>query len=226
MTRARKRPTREDVTSADLDRAIRLMEIRSRREATGLFAGNYVSAFRGGGLEFEESRPYVPGDDVRSIDWVTTARSGEPYVKCFREERNHTLVFALDTSASMAFGSAGASKAAFATRAIALLAAAAARAGDRTALHVFGPDARRHIPAGRGRAHTWHLIRAAALAAAKPAGAIRLATGLGSLRSDVVHRPTVVVLSDFRDADPEEDSPGAGSLRAALLDLARRPWRW
>jgi len=122
----------------------------------------------------------------------------------------------------MAFGSAGASKAAFATRAIALLAAAAARAGARTARQVFGPDARRHIPAGRGRAHTWHLIRAAALAAAKPAGAIRLATGLGSLRSDVVHRPTVVVLSDFRDADPEEDSPGAGSLRAALLDLARR----
>jgi len=212
----------EGVTSADLDRAIRLLAIRSRREATGLFAGNYASAFRGGGLEFEESRPYVPGDDVRSIDWVTTARSGEPYVKCFREERNHTLAFALDTSASMRFGSGGVSKVAFATRSLALLAAAAARAGDRTALVLFDETVHRQIAAGRGRAHTWNLIRAAALAAARPSGGTNLRSGLQALRSSMGHRPTIIVLSDFRDADPEEDSGSAAALRRALFDLAQR----
>jgi uncharacterized protein (DUF58 family) len=64
-----------DVTTKDLARAARLLAVRSRREATGIFAGNYASAFRGGGLEFEESRPYVAGDDVRNIDWIATART-------------------------------------------------------------------------------------------------------------------------------------------------------
>ena len=76
------------VSSEALARAVRLLRVRSRCEATGLFAGNYTSAFRGGGLEFDESRPYVPGDDVRNIDWNATARSVEPFVKIFREERN------------------------------------------------------------------------------------------------------------------------------------------
>ena len=89
------------VSTDDLARAARLLVVRSRREATGLFSGNYVSAFRGGGLEFDESRPYVPGDDVRSIDWNATARHGETFVKQFREERDQTLHFALDVSASM-----------------------------------------------------------------------------------------------------------------------------
>ena len=96
---------RFDVSSADLARSARLLVVRSRREATGLFAGNYVSAFRGGGLEFDESRPYVPGDDVRTIDWNATARYGDTFVKLFREERDQTLLFALDASASMRFAS-------------------------------------------------------------------------------------------------------------------------
>ena len=95
------------VSSEDLARAARLLAVRSVREATGLFAGNYASAFRGGGLEFEESRPYAPGDDVRTIDWNASARTGELLVKRYREERDQTLLFALDASASMHFGTAG-----------------------------------------------------------------------------------------------------------------------
>ena len=128
------------MSSAALARAARLLVVRSRREATGLFAGNYVSAFRGGGLEFEESRPYAPGDDVRSIDWNATARHGETFVKQFREERDQTLHFALDVSGSMRFSSAGPSKAVTAAHALALLASAASRAGDRIGLVAF--DAR------------------------------------------------------------------------------------
>ena len=85
-----------EIANADLVRAARILAIRSRRETTGLFAGGYVSAFRGGGIEFEESRPYVPGDDIAGLDWSATARTGELYVKRYREERNQTLLFALD----------------------------------------------------------------------------------------------------------------------------------
>src|SRR5690606_30434130 len=77
---------------AAVARAARLLWVRSRREATSWLVGGYASAFRGGGIEFEELRPYVPGDDVRSIDWNATARSGEPWVKRFREERAHTVL--------------------------------------------------------------------------------------------------------------------------------------
>lgn len=220
----RSRPPQDPgaVTSADLDRAIRLIAVRSRRQATGVFAGNYASAFRGGGLEFEESRPYVAGDDVRSIDWVATARIGEPYIKCFREERNHTLIFALDTSASMRFGSFGHHKAIFATRAIALLATAAARAGDRTGLVLFDESVRTQIQPGRGRAHTWNVIRTAARAGAAPAGATRIRSALRAIRGRDSHRPTIVLLSDFRE-DRRDATPGSTfGIRDSLLDVSQR----
>jgi uncharacterized protein (DUF58 family) len=89
---------------AAVARSARMLWVRSRREATSWLVGGYASAFRGGGVEFEELRPYAPGDEVRSIDWNATARSGEPWVKRFREERAHTVLVLLDVSASMAFG--------------------------------------------------------------------------------------------------------------------------
>jgi len=210
------------VTSAELDRAVRLIAVRSRHQATGLFAGNYASAFRGGGLEFEESRPYIAGDDVRTIDWVATARIGEPYVKCFREERNHTLIFALDTSASMRFGASGTSKAAYATRIIALLATAAARAGDRTGLILFDDGVRSQIPAGRGRAHTWNLIRTAARAGATPAGETRIDSALRAVRREASRRPSIVLLSDFREDRPSTATDPLAGTRSSLLELSQR----
>jgi uncharacterized protein (DUF58 family) len=206
------------VKSEDLARAARLLAVRSRREASGLFAGNYASAFRGSGLEFEESRPYVAGDDVRSIDWIATARIGQPFVKRFREERNQTLLFALDTSASMRFGSGGPTKAATAAHAIALLAAAAGRAGDRTALTVFDEGAREAVPIGRGMVHSWRLIRAAVAAAANPTGRTRLSAGVRALLGPARRRATVVLLSDFRDPALQPHGPG---MRSALAGLSR-----
>ena len=164
-----------DVTSKDLARAARLLSVRSTRQATGLFAGNYASAFRGGGLEFEECRPYVAGDDVRSIDWIATARTGVPFVKRFREERNQTLLFALDASASMRFGTAGQAKAAAAAHALALMAAAAGRAGDRTGLVAFDTALRGSVPAGRGGAHGLRVIHRAVEWGGAPGGETRLA---------------------------------------------------
>lgn len=208
---------RFDVSSADLARAARLLVVRSRREATGLFAGNYVSAFRGGGLEFEESRPYVPGDDVRTIDWNATARHGETFVKRFREERDQTLLFALDVSASMRFASVGSSKAATAAHALALLAAAASRAGDRMGLAAFDDRVRALLPVARGVAHGWRLVQTAVECAASSAGGTHLGAGLRAIRAGTRRRAVLVILSDFRD-----ERLFGGASEATLSDLARR----
>jgi len=168
-------PPPPTLAQAELSRAARVLVLRSRLEATGLFAGNYRSAFRGGGLEYEESRPYAPGDDVRSLDASATARTGVPYVKIFREERDRTLLLALDASGSMGFGTAGAAKAATAAHALALLASAAGRAGDRIGLVVFDAGVRAEVDLGRGRAQSARVIRIATQLASQCHGPTDLA---------------------------------------------------
>ncbi len=216
-----------EVSSRDLARATRLLVIRSQREATGLFAGNYASAFRGSGIEFEESRPYVAGDDIRSIDWNVTARAGHPFVKRFREERNQTVLFGLDVSASMRFGTTGHAKAATAAHALALVAAAAGRAGDSTGLVCFDSRLRGRVSVGRGMAHTWSLIRFAVAGASRSHGTTRLESGLRALRVQSRQRSTVMLFSDFRDdallpsqAAGENNAQNTG-LRSELTRLAR-----
>ena len=208
-----------EISSEELDRAARLVALRSRREATGLFAGNYVSAFRGNGLEFEESRPYIAGDDVRTIDWNATARAGQPYVKHFRIERNQTLLFGLDRSGSMRFGSQGTAKASTAVHALALVAAAAGRAGDSTGLVAFGERAGEPIPVGCGMSHTWSLIRAAVDAASRSGGSTDLAAGLRTLRIQTRRRSTAIVFSDFRDPRLLSNEATRGPLHDEITGL-------
>lgn len=209
---------RIELSSEELLRSARILTVRSRREATGLFAGNYRSAFRGGGLEFEESRPYVPGDDVRSIDWNATARNDELFVKRFREERDQTLLFALDVSASMRFGGAGRAKAATAAHALALMAAAAGRAGDAMGLVTFDAAIRDEIPIARGASQSWRVIRAAVAAASECRGSTDIAAGLRAIHRHTHRRAVLILLSDLRDtrAAPATD------LRGEFASLSRR----
>jgi uncharacterized protein (DUF58 family) len=209
-------PLRPPLPHAELARAARVLVLRSRLEATGLFAGNYRSAFRGGGLEYEESRPYAPGDDVRSLDSRASARTGEPHVKIFREERDRTLLLALDVSGSMAFGSAGATKAQTAAHALALIASAAGRAGDRIGLVAFAGDVRAEVPLARGRAQSTRVIRAALAAAADSRGVTDLGVALRELRRRAARRAVIVLCSDFRDP-----ALAAGALRRELGALTR-----
>ncbi len=212
-------------TGADLERAARLLLVRSRREAAGGLAGGYRSAFRGGGVEFDESRPYVPGDDVRFIDWNALARTGTPYVKHHREERDQTVILALDVSRSMGFGSEGPGKAAAASHAAALLTAAAVRTGDRVGLLTFDHEIRSEIPPARGTGHSWRILRALVTAASDSAGRTDLAAPLARIRGGVSRRAVVVLISDFRDENlfGEAAAPGAAqSARADLVALARR----
>ena len=196
-----------------------MLALRSQLEATGLFAGNYRSAFRGGGLEYEESRPYAPGDDVRSLDASATARTGVPYVKIFREERDRSLLLALDVSGSMGFGTAGASKAATAAHALALLASAAGRAGDRIGMLAFDGRVRAETPLARGRAQSARLIQLAMRAAAESRGPTDLTAALRALRRRGLRRAIVVLISDFRDPALQGGDPGP--LRRELAALAR-----
>jgi uncharacterized protein (DUF58 family) len=206
--------------SEELERAARILAVRSRREVSSAFAGGYRSAFRGGGVEFEESRPYVPGDDVRHLDWNALARTGTPYVKRFREERDQTVLLALDVSRSMAFGSAGRSKAALAAHAAALLAGAAVRAGDRVGLASFAESLREELAPERGERRLFPLLTRLARAAASPEGVGDLAGALGGLAGLLGRHAVVVVLSDFRD--PAFEGGGGGRGRLELRRLGRR----
>lgn len=211
-------------SASDLARAARILAVRSRREATGLFAGSYASAFRGGGVEFEESRPYVAGDDVRNLDWNAFARSGDLFVKRFREERDEMVLLALDVSASMQFGTTGRNKAATAAHAAALIAAAAGRAGDRVGLLTFDDSVRTEIRPSRGPAHTWRVIEAAAVAAREPAGRTRIEAGIEGLLAHARARSIAILLSDFRPgsgADLTLLGPASTGIRSPLSSLAR-----
>lgn len=209
----------------ELQRAARLLTVRSRREVSSAFAGSYRSAFRGGGMEFEESRPYAPGDDVRSLDWNAMARTGAPYVKHFREERDQVVLLAVDTSSSMRFGTAGRAKAALAAHTAALIAGAARRARDRIGLITFDETIRQELRPARSDAHIWRLLRRLVLAAGAPQGGTDLAAVMARLRTHTRRRAVVVILSDFRDdgfLEGRRPEPGAGSPRAELVALARQ----
>jgi len=206
------------VNPAEVLRAARLLAIRSRRQAAGLLPGAYTSAFRGGGIEFEESRPYAPGDDLRILDWNATARTGEPFVKRFREEREQTLLLLIDVSASMRFAAQGPSKALVAAHTAAILAAAASRARDAVGLLAFDAGVRAEIPPARGPAHTWRVIRALVEWAGQSAGGTGLAAALARVRTRSRRRSVVFVLSDLRD----EAFAGSGAALSEFSALARR----
>jgi len=208
--------------AADLAHAARVLQVRSRREVAGALTGGYRSAFRGGGIEFEESRPYVPGDDVRAIDWNALARTGTAYVKHYREERDQTLLLLVDVSASMAFGSAGPTKSALAARSAALLSAAAAYAGDRVALWTFDRELRCEIEPGRGEAHGLRVLRALIAAGSPGDGATAFGPVLARLRERVHRRAIVFLLSDLRDEALFATDAAGRRLRSSLAAVARR----
>ena len=124
-----------------------------------MLAGEYVSVFKGGGVEFEEVRPYVPGDDVRSIDWNVTARTGEPFVKRYVEERQLTLLLMADVSASQDFGSGTRSKREAAAEFCALLAFSAIKNDDKVGLILFHGGVEQYIPPRKGQKHALRVVR-------------------------------------------------------------------
>lgn len=143
----------------ELARKIRYIQIYTTKAVNDVLAGEYHSVFKGRGMEFDEVREYQPGDEVRSIDWNVTARMGHPYVKRYREERELTVVFLVDLSASGAFGTTGKMKNEVAAEICALLAFSAIKNNDKVGLIIFTDQVELYIPPAKGTRHVLRLIR-------------------------------------------------------------------
>lgn len=138
---------------------VRLIEIKITRLVNDLFGGEYESVFKGRGIEFSEVREYVVGDDIRTIDWNVTARSQIPYVKKFTEERELTVLFVVDGSASLRFGSAGKFKSSIAAEIAGLLAFSAIKNNDKVGLLIFTDQVEKFVPPKKGKRHGLRVIR-------------------------------------------------------------------
>lgn len=175
---------------------IRRIEIRTTRLVNDVFSGEYLSVFKGRGIEFSEVREYLPGDDVRSIDWNVTARTGRPYIKKFEEERELTIMFLVDASASGGFGTVNRLKVELAAELCALLAFSATRNNDRVGLIIFTDRIEKVVPPRKGRTHVLRVVRE--LLFHRPEGRGTDVSAALDYLTNVVRRHAVVFLvSDF-----------------------------
>ncbi|MCX8494256.1 MAG: DUF58 domain-containing protein [Chthoniobacterales bacterium] len=181
-------------------RKIRRLELRTRRLVESSFAGQYQSVFKGRGMNFEEVRPYSPGDEIRAIDWNVTARTGEPFIKKFTEEREMTVMIILDVSASGNFGSVRESKRELAAEVAAILAFSAIHNNDKVGLLLFSDRVELFIPPKKGRHHILRLIREMLYFEPKGRGT-DLAGALEYMNKLITRRAVVFVISDFFTGD-------------------------
>jgi uncharacterized protein (DUF58 family) len=182
---------------------IRRIEIRTKRLVNEVFAGEYESVFKGHGVEFTEVREYVAGDDIRRIDWNVTARMGHPYVKKFREERELTLVFLVDASASEYFGTTARQKINLASEVTALLAFSALSNNDKVSLLLFTDGIEKFLPPKKGKRHILRIIRD--LIYFKPKGrGTNIANALEHCNKFIRKHAIVFLISDFMDSGFEK----------------------
>jgi uncharacterized protein (DUF58 family) len=184
--------------SPELARKIRRIEIYTRKAVHDILGGEYRSVFKGRGMDFEEVREYVPGDEIRSIDWNVTARLGHPYVKRFVEERELTVMFLADVSASGSFGTTEKTKNEQAAELCALVAFAAIKNNDKVGLILFTESVEAYIPPKKGTSHALRLIEE--LLHFKPRlPGTDIGSALNYLGRVVPKRCVVFLLSDFQD---------------------------
>ena len=146
--------------SPEIIKQIRHIQFKAGHLVTDALAGEYSSAFKGLGMEFDKVREYTEGDDVRTIDWNVTARMNQPFVKVYREEREMTLMLMVDVSASLNFGTTRKFKNEIAAELAAILAFLATKNNDKVGLIVFSDHVEQFMPPQKGRAHIWRIIRA------------------------------------------------------------------
>jgi uncharacterized protein (DUF58 family) len=224
---------------------VRKIEIHTRRMVTDLFSGEYHSSFRGQGMEFDEVREYQPGDDVRFIDWNVTARTGTPFIKKFREEREMTVLLVVDGSSSLGFGSGSQTKAETTAEIAAVLAFSAIANQDKVGLLFFTDHVERYIAPQKGRGHVLRLIRE--LLSFRPVHeGSHIAGALEHVVRTQKRRAVVFVVSDFwsepfehalaicarkhdtvavQIVDPREQVPvGVGLVRMADAETGAETW--
>lgn len=181
----------------ELARKIRVLQITTRKVVNDVLAGEYGSVFRGRGMEFDEVREYMPGDEIRAIDWNVTARTGHPYVKRFVEERELTVIFLVDLSASGSFGSVNKLKNEIAAEFCALLAFSAVKNNDKVGLIVFTDKVEMFIPPKKGTKHVLRVIRELLNFKPRPAST-DISGALDYLGRVTSKRSVVFLVSDFQ----------------------------
>ncbi len=182
----------------EIIRKIRRIQIRTSHKVNELLAGTWHSAFKGRGIEFEEVRPYQIGDDVRAIDWNVTARSGQPFIKLFREERELAVMLVVDMSGSQSFGTTVQTKRELVAELGATLAFSAIKNNDRVGLTLFTGEIEKCIPPQKGARHVLRLIRE--LLYCEPMGiGTDLKKALEHLNRTSKRRTVVFLISDFQD---------------------------
>jgi uncharacterized protein (DUF58 family) len=181
---------------------IRRIQIRSSHQVDELLAGSWNSAFKGRGIEFEEVRPYQVGDDVRSIDWNVTARSDQPFVKLFREEREMSVVLLVDLSRSVDFGTQLQTKRELIAELGATLAMSAVKNNDKIGMTLFSDDVEKAIPPRKGSRHVLRIIRE--LLYCEPVGSgTNIGKAVEHLNRTCKRRSVVFLVSDFFDSGYE-----------------------
>lgn len=181
-------------------RKVRQVEIRSRKFVDDALVGAYHSIFKGTGMDFAEVREYLPGDDVRAIDWNVTAKMDRPYIKLYEEERELTIVLAVDLSASGDFGSIGATKRERAAELASVLAFSATRNNDKVGLLLFTDEVEAYIPPKKGRQHILRVIREILFFKPSRSGT-HIPNALRSMNRLVRRKAVVFLLSDFLTED-------------------------
>jgi len=187
----------------ELIKKIRQIQIYTSRAVDASFAGQYESVFKGRGMQFDEVREYSPGDDIRTIDWNVTARTGKAYIKRFVEEREMTVIFAVDLSASGDFGTVNKAKNELAAEFCAVLAFAAAKNNDKVGMLIFTDQIELYIPPKKGVSHMLRLIREL-LHFKMPKRKTNINKALDYIGRVVRKRATVFLVSDFIETDFEK----------------------
>ncbi len=186
-------------TTKDLMARAAQIRIIANRLSDDRMSGEYHSTFKGQGVEFDEVRPYVPGDDVRSIDWNVTARTGTPFIKRFSEERELTVMFLVDVSGSQSYGSRARSKSELAAEIACVLALAAIRNQDKIGLILFSDRIVKYLPPRKGRTSVMRIVREVLAAEDESRGGTDIEAALRFFAGVHRRRSVVFVVSDFRD---------------------------
>ena len=185
-------------SSSDILKQVRRIEIKTRGLSNDIFAGKYHSAFKGRGMAFSEVREYRVGDDVRDIDWNVTARSRQPHIKIYEEERELTMMLLIDVSGSRMFGTTEKLKKNTITEIAAVLAFSAAQNNDKVGCIFFSDRVEKFIPPKKGRAHVLMIIKELISFMPENNGT-DISEGLRYLTNILKKRSTAFVLSDFMD---------------------------
>lgn len=185
------------LTTAEILKRVRRIEIKTSGLSNHIFAGEYHSAFKGRGMSFSEVREYTPGDDVKNIDWNVTARFSHPFVKVFEEERELTVILLVDVSASSLFGSQQRLKRELITEISAVLSFSATTNNDKVGVIFFSDKVEQYIPPKKGRSHILRIIRELIALEPKQSAGTNVAAALDFMNSIVKKKAIVFILSDF-----------------------------